>query len=201
MQSKLQELTDKLYVEGLSKGKEEGEKILADAKAQAEKIIADAKSQAEKTVRKAEKDAESIKAKAESDVRMASEQSLQATKKDIENILGAAIINDAAQKTLKDKDIIKQIVIAVANGFSSEAQDLSVVLPETLKGELEAWTASELDKAVKGGIKAEFSKKINGGFTIGPADGRYFVSLTDETFKELICEYLRPVTRKLLFGE
>ena len=29
MQNKLQELTDKLYQEGLSKGKEEGERILA----------------------------------------------------------------------------------------------------------------------------------------------------------------------------
>ena len=46
MQNKLQELTDKLYQEGLSKGKEEGERILADAKAQAEKILAEAKAQA-----------------------------------------------------------------------------------------------------------------------------------------------------------
>ena len=40
MQNKLQELTDKLYNEGLSKGKSEGEAILANAKAQAEEIIA-----------------------------------------------------------------------------------------------------------------------------------------------------------------
>ena len=35
MQNKLQELTDKLYNEGLSKGKQEGEELLAKAKAQA----------------------------------------------------------------------------------------------------------------------------------------------------------------------
>lgn len=201
MQSKLQELTDKLYLEGLSKGKEEGERILAEAKAQAAKIIADAKAEAEKTTLKAAKDAQAIISKAESDVKMASEQSLQATKKDIENILEASIIDVNIDKNLKDKDIIKQIVIAVAEGFSSEAMDLSVVLPQSLKGELEGWAASELKKALKSDIKAEFSKKISGGFTIAPADGSYFVSMTDETFKELICEYLRPVTRKLLFGE
>ena len=39
-----------------------------------------------------------------------------------------------------------------------------------------------------------------GGFAIGPKDGSWFVSLTDETFRALIAEYLRPVTRKLLFG-
>ncbi len=54
---------------------------------------------------------------------------------------------------------------------------------------------------MKGDVKADFSKKIAGGFTIGPKDGGYFISLTDDSFKELIGEYLRPVTKKLLFGE
>ena len=39
---KLQELTQKLYNEGLSKGKEEGEAILAKAQAQAQEIVAKA---------------------------------------------------------------------------------------------------------------------------------------------------------------
>ena len=39
---KLQELTDKLYNEGLAKGKEEGARILEDAKKKAEEIIANA---------------------------------------------------------------------------------------------------------------------------------------------------------------
>ena len=47
MHNKLQELTDKLYNEGLSKGKQEGEEILAKAKVQAEEIIAKAKAEAE----------------------------------------------------------------------------------------------------------------------------------------------------------
>ncbi len=54
---------------------------------------------------------------------------------------------------------------------------------------------------LKGGVIAKFSKKVAGGFTIGPKDGSYFISLTDETFKSLIGDYLRPATRKILFGE
>jgi V/A-type H+-transporting ATPase subunit E len=58
----------------------------------------------------------------------------------------------------------------------------------------------ELGKALNAGIEASFSKKIGGGFKIGPKDGGYFVSFTDETFNELIAEYLRPATKKILFG-
>ena len=49
-------------------------------------------------------------------------------------------------------------------------------------------------------VEATFSKKVSGGFTIGPKDGGWFISFTDETFKELISGYLRPATKKILFG-
>lgn len=202
MQNKLQELTDKLYKEGLSKGKSEGEQILAQAKAQAEKIVADAKSEAAKIVAKAENDAAAVTAKAESDIRTASAQALQATKKDIENILLGAVVKEQAAAALAEADVVKQMILAAGKGFNSqEAVDLEIVLPEALKSSIEPWLSSELAKALKGSVKASFSKKVSGGFTIGPADGSYFVSLTDDTFTELITEYLRPVTKKILFGK
>ena len=73
--------------------------------------------------------------------------------------------------------------------------------PSSLKEKLEPWVQGELAKTLSAGVQAEFSKKIAGGFTIGPKDGSYFISFTDKTFDSLIAEYLRPVTRKLLFGE
>ena len=45
MQNKLQELTDKLYQEGLSKGKQEGENLVAQAKAEADRIIKEAQAE------------------------------------------------------------------------------------------------------------------------------------------------------------
>lgn len=201
MSNKLQELTDRLYNEGLSKGKEEGELLLANAKKEAEDIVAKAKSEAELIVSQARKKAAELESKAESDIRMASAQSLQATKKDIESLLVNAIVSDRLSASMKDTDFIKEIIRSVSEKFSaSESSDLRLVLPESMQKELEPWVASELKKAIGKGIKADFSKKIHGGFTIGPEDGSWYVSLTDETFNELIAEYLRPVTKKILFG-
>jgi len=201
MDNKLQELTERLYNEGLSKGKEEGAQILENARKEAAAIIAAAKEEAKAVAEAAEKDAADLKSKAESDIKMASAQSLQATKKDIENILLSGIIGPKVDAALSSPDFIKDIIKAVAEKFSSEQMsDLDIVLPESLKGQVEAFVTGELSEAIGTGVKADFSKKIAGGFTIGPKDGGYFISLTDETFKDLICEYLRPVTKKLLFG-
>lgn len=199
MSNKLQELTDKLYKEGLSKGKEEGEKILADAKAQADAIIAAARKEAADIKAAAETEAESLKSKVQSDLKTGAEQCLQAAKKDIENLLVNAV---TSTDSLGESGFLKEIIRTVAGKFSaSEATDIALILPEKLQSELEPWIKGELATSLKGEIQASFSKKVNGGFTIGPKDGSYYISLTDETFRELIASYIRPVTKKLLFGE
>ena len=105
------------------------------------------------------------------------------------------------EKELSDPDFLKKIIEAVATRFSTEQPgDISLLLPVSLKDKLEPWVEGELRKKLGSGLKADFTKKIAGGFSIGPKDGSWFVSFTDETFRELIAEYLRPVSRKLLFG-
>lgn len=202
MQNKLQELTDKLYNEGLSKGREEGEALLAKAKSQAADIVAEAEKKAAEIMTKAEKEAEAYKVKVAGDLKMAASQSVQATRKDIEDLVVFKMTGSATEKALSDEAFVKEVIKAVAEKFNAEtAMDLNLVLPETLKSSLEPFVKNELSTILKGQVNASFSKKIAGGFTIGPKDGSYFISLTDETFKELISEYLRPATRKLLFGE
>ncbi|MBR5564303.1 MAG: hypothetical protein IKW11_08785 [Bacteroidales bacterium] len=201
MQNKLQELTEKLYAEGLSKGKQEGEEILAKAKVQADEIVAKAHAEAAAIVAAAKKDAEDLKTKVESDVKMAASQSVAATKKDIETLVVAKMTEAEVKNALTSADFVKEVILAVAKGFNTEEPvDLEVVLPEALKKDLEGFVAKELANALKGNVEASFSKKVAGGFTIGPKDGGYFISFTDETFNALISEYLRPATKKLLFG-
>lgn len=202
MQNKLQELTDKLYNEGLSKGREEGEALLAKAKSQAADIVAEAEKKAAEIMTKAEKEAEAYKVKVAGDLKMAASQSVQATRKDIEDLVVFKMTGSATEKALSDEAFVKEVIKAVAEKFNAEtAMDLNLVLPESLKSSLEPFVKNELSSILKGQVNASFSKKIAGGFTIGPKDGSYFISFTDETFKELISEYLRPATRKLLFGE
>lgn len=198
---KLQELTQKLYEEGLAKGKQDGEALLQKAQSEAEGIVKQAQEEAEAILAKARKDAEDFKVKVEGDVKMAAQQAVQATRSDIENLVVAKVVDGTVDKALANEDYIKGIITAVAQKFSAdEPADLSLILPESLKAALEPFVKNELGKLLGKGVDATFSKKVAGGFKIGPKDGGYFVSLTDETFKDLIGSYLRPATKKLLFG-
>ena len=201
MQNKLQELTDKLYNEGLSKGRQEGEALLAKAKVQADEMIAKAQAEAEQIVAEARKQADEIRTKTASDVKMASSQSLAATKKDIETLVVSKMTDDAVKASLNSAEFVKDLIKTVAEKFTTEGPvDLNLVLPESMKKELEPFATKELAKILGAGVEASFSKKVSGGFQIGPKDGGYFVSFTEDPFKQLIAEYLRPATKKLLFG-
>lgn len=201
MQNKLQELTDKLYKEGLSKGKQEGEAYLAKAKVQAEEIVAKAQAEAAAILAAANKEAEDLKIKVQGDLKMAASQSVAATKKDIETLVVAKMTETEVKKALTSAEFVKEVILAVAKGFNTdEPTDLELVLPESLKADLEPFVKNELGKVLNAGVQASFTKKVAGGFTIGPKDGGYFISFTEETFNALISEYLRPATKKILFG-
>ena len=101
MNDKLQQLTDK--------GKQEGEAILAEARKRAEEIIAQANRQADEIIGKAKADAEDYRHKIESDVKMASAQSLQATKKDIENLIVGKIAAEPVKKNLEDGAFLRKL--------------------------------------------------------------------------------------------
>ncbi|MBR4978075.1 MAG: hypothetical protein IKY95_03880 [Bacteroidales bacterium] len=201
MQNKLQELTDRLYNEGLSKGKQEGEEILAKAKVQADEIVAKAQAEAAQIVEAARKQAEELQTKTASDIKMAAAQSIAATKKDIETLIVGKMTEADVKKALTSAEFVKELIKAVAEKFTTDGPvELEVVLPESLKKDVEPFVTNELAKILGAGVEASFSKKVSGGFRIGPKEGGYFVSFTEETFNELISEYLRPATKKLLFG-
>ena len=200
--NKLQELTERLYSEGLSKGRQEGEQLLAKAREEAASIVENARVQAQKTIDEASRKAADIAAKAASDVKMASFQALEATKGDITAAVEARIVTETVEGLLGKEEFIRQIIMEAAKKVSTEgACDLSIVLPESAGGSLEQFTVTEVSRAIGKGIDVTMSKKIKGGLRIGPRDGGYFIDLSDETFNSLICEYLRPATRKVLFGE
>ena len=146
---KLQELTQKLYNEGLSKGKEEGEAILAKAQAEAAAIVKKAQEEAQAILSQAQKEAQDYKIKVEGDVKMASIQALQATRTGIENLIVAKAVDAPVKEALSSADFLKGIIEAVAKNFSAqESTDLALVLPEKLQKELEPFVKNELTKAL-----------------------------------------------------
>ncbi len=203
MQNKLQELTDKLYNEGLSKGKQDGEELLQKAKAESESIIAQAKAEAERIVAQAQKEAEELKTKVSADVKMAATQSISVTKQEMEKMIVTRTAAEGVKANMGNAAFVKELIMSVVKAFNPQNAspvDLSLILPESLKAEVEPFVKNEIASQFKAEVKVDYSKKMNGGFKVAPKNGGYVLQFTDEEFQNLVANYLRPATKKILFG-
>ena len=203
MQDKLQELTDRLYNEGLSKGKQEGEELLRKAHEEAEGIVADAKAEAERIIAQANKEAEELKTKVTADVKMAATQSIAVTKQEIEQMVVTQAAQQGVKANMGNTDFVKELIMSVIHAFNPQNASpvgLDLILPEALKAQVEPFVQNEIAQQFKGEVKVDYSKKMNGGFKVAPREGGYMLQFTDEEFTQLIANYLRPATKKILFG-
>ena len=203
MQDKLQELTDRLYNEGLSKGKHDGEELVQKAQAEADRIIAYAKAEADRIVAQANKEAEELKTKVEADVKMAATQSIAVTKQEIEKMVVTKVAEQGVKASMSSSEFVKEMIKDVVKAFNpnnAAPVALDFILPEAMKAEVEPFVQHEIASQFKGEVKVDYSKKLNGGFKVSPKEGGYLLQFTDEEFTQLIANYLRPATKKILFG-
>lgn len=202
MQKKLQELTEKIYQEGVEKANQEAEQILSDAKKQAEELLEKAKKEAAGTIEKAEKEAGDIKNNALNELQLAARQAISDVKQQIVTLIQTKTIEPETKKAFADEGFTRDIIQTIVKNWdpnSGDNVDLQVLLPESKQKAFEDYFKANAGKVLDKGIEVDFSDRIKGGFKIGPKDGGYLISFSDEDFDNFFKTYLRSRLISLLF--
>lgn len=204
MEDKLQKLTQKLYEEGLSKGRTDADELIAQAKAEAAEIVEEAKVKARSIINQAEQNAAELKKNTETEVALASRQIIAELKQKIEGMVAARELTPTIQKAVKDTTFIKEMILTVArnwDGCEQTRTELEVMLPADSAKALQEELKTALGAALDGGVEVKFDNKVKSGFRVAPKDGGYYISFTDADFDALFREYLRPKVNEILFGD
>ena len=193
---KIQELTEKIYREGVEKGQAEADRIVEEAKQSAEQIIAEAREQAKAIEAQAQKKASELDANTKSELKLYTSQALNALKSEIVNVLTDKVAKDAAADLAADKNFLGQFAVMLAGKWAdNEAVVLSSSEAESLKEYFSKQAKELLDKGVT-------INKVNGKDTvlsISPADGSYKVNFGKEEFEAYFKNFLRPQLVEMLF--
>ncbi|MDD2196869.1 MAG: hypothetical protein PHE03_00535 [Bacteroidales bacterium] len=203
MQNKLQELTEKIYNEGLTKGTEEASQLVNKAKEDASKIIADAKKHAEQIVAQAKKESEDLKKNVETEIGISAKQVVSALKVDISKLIETKVMQAPLIDALKDTEFIKMIIETAIKNWNPNSTDqiaLNVLVPAANEKELKEHLSTKVMGALNQKFEVVPDKNIRYGFKIGPKDGSYFISFSDKDFENLFREYMRPRIIEMLFG-
>lgn len=201
MQNKIQEITEKIYQEGISKGNAEAETIISDARKEADNIISEAKKEADSLLKEAKKKSEEIISNGKSELRLSSKQALNALKQQITDLINGEIIHSAVSSAFDDKQFIQKIIEqAVKNwNINAENPEITVLLPGNEEKKLVDQFIKSVKKMLDKGIEIKADGNIKTGFQISPRDGSYKISFTGDDFTNFLKQYLRPKLIELLF--
>ncbi|WP_019537727.1 hypothetical protein [Proteiniphilum acetatigenes] len=193
---KIQELTSKLYAEGVEKGKEEAERIIAAARAQEQQILDAARAKAEELLSSAEKESAELKKNTEAELKLYATQSSEALKTEIINLMTDKLSTTQVKTAVEDKTFMQKLIVELVQNWSkNDTLTVGVENPEDLKSYIASHAKNLLDK----GLKIESVNGIKTGFTLAPEDGSYKVKFGEEEFVNYFREFLRPQIQQLLF--
>lgn len=198
MENKLQELTEKIYQEGVEKGSEEASRIVSEAKNEAGKLVTKAQEEAEAIISKAQNEAEDLKKSVQAELKLSYDQSLSALKQDVTSLVTDAIVKNATDSSFKDKAFFNDFLLTLAKTWG-ENQELLLAIPEKDEKGITDYLTKNVSDLLNKGITIEKVAGVKTGFQIGPADGSYKVSFTDADFESFFKSLLRPRIINLLF--
>ncbi len=193
---KIQELTSKLYTEGVEKGNAEADKIIKEAEEKENGILEAAQTKAQQIIEAAEKKSTEINTNAEAELKLFASQALEALKTEITNIITNKLSTSNVKAAMVDKVFMQKLITNLMQNWSDhQTMVVSVENKDELEKHIEANAKSLLDSK----LIIESVNGVKTGFVIAPEDGSYKVKFGEDEFIEYFKEYLRPQIQKLLF--
>ena len=196
MNTKIQELTDIIYNEGVAKGQAQADQILAQANEQAQKIVADARKEADALLAAARKESADNAENVQKELKLYAAQAVEALKSQIATVVTDKIVADSVKGFASDQKVFNEFILKIAQEWGKNQQiEIKTADAEALTKYFTANAKDLLDKGVKisqvNGRQAEFS--------IQPADGAYKVNFGTEEFENWFKSILRPQLVETLF--
>jgi V/A-type H+-transporting ATPase subunit E len=196
MDNKVQEITDKIYREGVEKGQEEAQKIVEAAEATKAELLKKAQQEAEKIVADAKKSAEELAKNTRSELQLYAGRAVEALKSEIANLVTGSVV-DAAVKATVNNEWLQKLMLTLATDWVTKEH---VVIQTADAAALTQYFARHANDLLGKGVQIEQMSGKTTGFTIMPADKGFKVQFGEAEFAAYFKEFLRPQLVEMLFN-
>lgn len=196
MDAKIRELTDKIFNEGVEKGKLEADRLVADAQSRRDEMISQAKLEAERIIQDAEKRAGELKKNTESELRLYAAQALEALKGAVTNCITDKVVQNNVKATVEDPNFMREVIRRVVENWTPGSD---VVIETADAKSLEEYFTANAKNLLDGSLEIKEVAGLATNFVLKPADGSYKIQFGEEDLKEFFQGFLRPRLVELLF--
>lgn len=203
MNQKLQELTDRIYSQGVEQAQQEASRIEEEAQKAATAILEKATREAEKVRKQAERDAQASLQKAESEMKASVRQAMNSLKQQLTELVQVQLLDQPLKQAVADPDFRKQLLLKMLENWQPGTDSaLRLLLPAdaaNLKKQLEHELQALLQQ--EQGLTIDLHEDVPGdGFRVQPKGEGYFVEFSEEAFQTFFRTHARPLIVNLLFA-
>lgn len=196
MDAKIQELTEKIYTEGVEKGQAEASRLIAEAEAKARKIETEASRKAEELLKSAELRASELRQHTQAELQLYAAQLVDSLRSSIAEQIQGEVAQASVQALTSDKTFLQGFVLRLAERFDlAHGLEISTAEADELRAYFTANAKGLLERGIQ--IRSVAGKPTD--FTLAPQDGSFKVQFGQAEFLELFKSFLRPDLNKMLF--
>lgn len=200
--TKLKELTEKIYNEGLEKGRIEAENLIKNAQEQANKMISDAKLASETLMASTQNEVAVLRKNVENELKMSVKHTTNAIKQSILNLISSKLFEQPVEMFLKEPEFLKKLIQTTLENWNFEANEGAVIkVSADFEQELNKYLTQQLPNLLSKGVEIQVDKRIKSGFRIGPKDNKYIISFSEQDFNNFFKQYTTPRIQSYLFDE
>lgn len=204
MNESIQQLTEKIYREGIEKAEAQAKEIIDDATQKACDLVDHAEAKAKQIIDNAERKATEIKLKAETEMKLSARHALVNLKQQITNVIIYKLTHDTVTTAVQDTAFMQTLVSKLMDYWLTHVgreERLRILLPENEYQQYRQYLEERAAALLKTGISIEFNGAIKHGFQVDAVDQGFKVNFTDEDFEHYFSSFARPRIYKLLFGK
>lgn len=192
----LDELTNKIYLDGVEKGKAQADELVSAAQTKASEIVSAAQKEAATIISKAQKQSAEISTNCKSELQLYTNQCMSALKTAITDLICGTIVSDSVKVATTDAKFMQEIISKLAQ---SMVKDGSITIEAKDADALKKYFAGNAKQLLDKGVEIKTVKDLKTSFSIISKNGGYKLSFGEAEFVALFKEFLRPQLIDLLF--
>jgi len=197
MENKVQEITDKIYREGVEKGQAEAQKIVEAAESEKVALLKKAQQDADKIIADAKKFAEELNRNTQSELQLYAGRAVEALKSEIANLVTGSIVDTSVNETVNNEWLQKLMLTLATDWVTKE----NVVIQTADAATLTQYFTKQAKHLLGKGVQIEQVNGKTAGFAIMPADKGFKVQFGEAEFAAFFKEFLRPQLVEMLFRQ
>jgi V/A-type H+-transporting ATPase subunit E len=203
MESNIQSLLDKIYLDGIEKAKIDTVNLVNQAESDAKKILDDAQNKANKILEQAKADSKMIHESTIADLNKAVSQSLGSLKLEITNLISDKLISQPIRDLSLDVQFIKEIILTICKEWiqdGASSDKIELLLPEEQLEKFESVLKMEILSDLNG-LEIQPLPHLKTGFIIHRKDKGYQLNFSEDALHSFFQSFLRTKTKEWLFGQ